>query len=566
MMDNGLENSLGKTEHAGAETAKSSRKGPGFSTLVELFEQGYADYANDLAVSNMGRSLSYSKLAELSRDFASYLQNEFKIKKGDRVAIMMPNCLQYYVALHGILRAGGVVVNINPLYTSRELALQLNDAQCENIILSSTCGARLAEIQSSTPIKNIIVTHLGDLLGLIKGTLLNAIVKYVKHLVPSFDIPQAVFFKQVLAQGRLANFTRVECLSSDMAFLQYTGGTTGVSKGAIISHGNMCANVHQARAWAGERLDEYAHVALTPLPLYHIFSLMINAFAVYSVGGHVVLVTNPRDIPGLLKTWQKYPVTMLTGINTLYAAILNNPAFSKMDFSQLKLSISGGMGTHESVANEWQRITKKCIIEGYGLTEASPVITINPINISRFNGSIGKPLVDTVIEVRDDQGQALPVGEVGELCAKGPQVMVGYWHNPQETALVLSEDGWLKTGDMCSINEQGYVNLIDRKKELIVVSGFKVYPNEVEAVLTSHPGVLEAAAIGASDEKSGEHVKAFVVKKDPALTAEELIDYCRKNLTGYKRPHEVVFRDELPKSNVGKILRRVLRDEEEAQS
>jgi long-chain acyl-CoA synthetase len=534
-----------------------------YLTLVDLLTLGYAKYADNIVVSNMGHSLTYRALEELSRHFASFLQQHYKIKKGDRVAIMMPNCLQYYVVLHAIIRAGGVVVNINPLYKPRELQHQVNDAQCATIIITSTSAAVLSEVLADTTIKNVVVTDLGDLLGFFKGSVVNFVVKYVKRLVKAFNIPQAIYFKQALTLGRQQQFSPVECAPADLAFLQYTGGTTGVAKGAMISHANMCANVWQCRTWAGEHLRECAKVALCPLPLYHIFSLMINAFSVFTVGGNVVLVTDPRDIPGLVKLFRSYPVTMFTSLNTLYNALLNNEEFRRGDFSTLKLAIGGGMATRPSVAAEWQKVTKNCIIDGYGLTETSPVVSINPIDSRQFSGSVGKPTVATSVEFRDDQGHVVPNGEVGELCVEGPQVMLGYWNNPQETALVLSADGWLKTGDMGKFNAQGFITLVDRKKEMISVSAFKVYPNEVEEVLTSHPGILEAAVIGVPDEASGEHVKAFVVKKDPKLTADDILAYCRDKLTAYKRPHEIEFRDSLPKSNVGKVLRRLLRDEEQ---
>lgn len=564
MKDDSLANRSREPVGDGVDQNAPNSESGYYATLVDLLEAGYAAHPNAPAVSNMGATLTYAELGKLSANFASYLQHQLKIKKGDRVAIMMPNCLQYYVALHAILRVGAVIVNINPLYTSRELAYQLNDAQCENIILMTTSAARLSEIIATTPVKNVVLTQLGDLLGVLKGSLINWAVKYIKRIVRPFSLPQAVYFKKALEQGAQQPFSPVACLPSDIAFLQYTGGTTGVSKGAIISHANICANVWQARTWAGERLEEYSHVALSPLPMYHIFSLMITAFAVYSVGSHVILITDPRDIPALVKVWRQYPVTMFTGLNTLYAALLRNADFCNLDFSHLKFSISGGMATREVVANDWQRVTKNCIIDGYGLTEASPVVSINPIDTPHFNGTIGKALINTAVKVCDDDGNPLPTGELGELWAKGPQVMKGYWNNPQETANVLTQDGWLKTGDMCSINEEGYIKLIDRKKEMIVVSGFKVFPNEVEEVLTSYPGVLEACVIGVPDEHSGEHVKAFVVKKNPNLTAEEIMEFCRKNLTGYKRPHSVVFRDSLPKSNVGKVLRRALKEEEQS--
>ena len=544
----------------------SLNKGDGcYLTLVDLIEQSSKKYGDDIAVSNMGCSLSFKELRQLSLQFASFLQHHYKIKKGDRVAIMMPNCLQYYIVLHAILLAGAVVVNVNPLYKPRELQHQLNDAECETIVIISLSASVLSEVLAETKIKNIVVTNLGDCLGLVKGTLLNFALQYIKRLIKPYQLPQAISFKKALALGRQQAFLPVNCFPGDIAFLQYTGGTTGVAKGAMISHANLCANVWQCRAWAGKYLKDYAKTALCPLPLYHIFSLMINAFSVFTVGGEVILVTDPRNIPALAKIFRRNKVTMFTSLNTLYVALLTNETFRGCDFSSLKLSVGGGMATRASVAEEWQKVTGTVIIDGYGLTETSPVISINPIDSLRFSGTVGKATVGTEVEIRDEEGQSVPLGEAGEICVRGPQVMLGYWKNPQETALVLSDEGWLKTGDIGFIDQQGFITLVDRKKELISVSGFKVFPNEVEDVLTSLPGVLEAAVIGVPDKVSGEHVKAFVVKKDPTLSAAEILAYCQKNLTGYKRPHEIEFRDSLPKSNVGKVLRRVLREEEIAQ-
>lgn len=544
----------------------SLNKGDGcYLTLVDLIEQSSSKYGDDIAVSNMGCSLSFKELRQLSLEFASFLQHHYKIKKGDRVAIMMPNCLQYYIVLHAIILAGAVVVNVNPLYKPRELQHQLNDAECETIVIISLSASVLSEVLAETQIKNIVVTNLGDCLGLVKGTLLNFALQYIKQLIKPFQLPQAIRFKKALALGRQQAFLPVNCFPGDIAFLQYTGGTTGVAKGAMISHANLCANVWQCRAWAGKYLKDYAKTALCPLPLYHIFSLMINAFSVFTVGGEVILVTDPRNIPALAKIFRRNKVTMFTSLNTLYVALLANETFRGCDFSSLKLSIGGGMATRPSVAKEWQKITGTVIIDGYGLTETSPVISINPIDSPRFSGTVGKATVATEVEIRDEEGQSMPLGEAGEICVSGPQVMLGYWKNPQETALVINDDGWLKTGDIGFIDQQGFITLVDRKKELISVSGFKVFPNEVEDVLTSLPGVLEAAVIGVPDKVSGEHVKAFVVKKDPTLSAADILAYCQKNLTGYKRPHEIEFRDSLPKSNVGKVIRRVLREEEIAQ-
>jgi long-chain acyl-CoA synthetase len=532
-----------------------------YLTLVELLEDGYTKFADKIAVSNMGCSLTYRALGELSGHFASFLQQHYKIKPGDRVAIMMPNCLQYYVALHAVLRMGAVVVNVNPLYKPRELVHQVNDAECETIVMMSTSASVLSEVLSEIRIKNVVLTDLGDLLGLFRGAFVNFAVKYLKRLVKTYHIPQALSFKKALELGRQKIFVAVNCSPGDIAFLQYTGGTTGVAKGAMLSHANLCANVWQARAWMGDHLEACTKIAVCPLPLYHIFSLMINGFAVYSAGGQVILVTDPRDISQYAQLFRQYPVTMISGLNTLYNGMLNNKKFRESVFSHLQLSVGGGMATRHSVADEWQKVTKKCIIDGYGLTETSPVVSINPLDTVHFNGSIGKPVISTQVEIRDEQGHSLPLGEAGEICVRGPQVMLGYWNNSKETANVLSDEGWLKTGDIGAFDEQGFLTLVDRKKELISVSGFKVYPNEVEDVLASHPGILEAAVIGVPDDASGEHVKAFVVRKDPNLTVENIKAYCQENLTGYKRPHEIVFRDTLPKSNVGKVLRRVLKEE-----
>jgi long-chain acyl-CoA synthetase len=543
----------------------NQNKGEGcYLTLMDLIEQSCKSYSHQIAVSNMGGSLSYRELQQLSSQLASFFQKQYKIKKGDRIAIMLPNCLQYYVVLHAIIRCGAIIVNVNPMYKARELQHQLNDADCETIVIISLSAAVLEEVISETKIKNIVLTDLGDFLG-IKGTFINLALKYIKRMIKPFKLPQAIPFKKALSLGAQQDYTPVASAPGDVALLQYTGGTTGVAKGAMISHANICANVWQCRTWAGKRLKENARSVLCPLPLYHIFSLMINAFVVLTIGGEVILVTDPRNIPQLVKIFQKKKLTMLTSLNTLFAALLANPKFRDCDFSSLALSVGGGMATRPTVAEEWQRVTGNVIIDGYGLTETSPVVSINPIESDHFSGTVGKATSNTEVEIRDDQGGKLATKEYGEICVRGPQVMLGYWRNPDETALVLSEDGWLKTGDMGFIDEQGLISIVDRKKELISVSGFKVYPNEVEEVLTSHPGISEAAVIGVPDQVSGEHVKAFVVRKDLTLSVEDIIAYCHENLTGYKRPHEVEFRDSLPKSNVGKVLRRVLREEERAQ-
>ncbi len=544
------------------ELQKINQRNGAYLTLVELFESGYTQYANKVALSNMGKDLTYREIGELSTQFASFLQNNFHIKKGDRVAIMMPNCLQYCVALHAILRIGAIAVNINPMYKPRELQHQVNDAECETIIIMSMSAATLSEALNQTSIKNVVITELGDLLGSVKGTIVNLVLKYIRRLIRPYRIPNAVSFKKALALGNKSTFNRVEVFASDIAFLQYTGGTTGVAKGAMLAHANMCANVWQTRVWAGDKLFEFSKTALNPLPLYHIFALMINVFTIYTTGGHVILITDPRDISVYPKLFRQYPITMLTGLNTLFVALLSNKEFRSLAFSHLNFTVGGGMATRQAVSEEWEKVTKHVIIDGYGLTETCPVVSINPISIQHYTGTIGKPVAATQVEIRDDQGKSLPVGETGEICVKGPQVMLGYWKNPAETANVLNDEGWLKTGDLGKFDNQGYLRLVDRKKELISVSGFKVYPNEVEDVLTMHPGISEAAVIGIPDKSTGERVKAYIVRKNSDVTVEEIMAYCHDNLTGYKRPHDIVFRDTLPKSNVGKVLRRVLRDEE----
>ncbi|MCH1930644.1 long-chain-fatty-acid--CoA ligase FadD [Shewanella sp. A25] len=532
-----------------------------FSSLVEMFETAVAKYADQPAFINMGATLTYRKLEERSRAFAAYLQNELKLQKGDRVALMMPNLLQYPIALFGILRAGMVVVNVNPLYTPRELKHQLIDSGAKAIVVVSNFARTLEEVVDQTPVQSVIITGLGDLLSAPKRTLVNFVVKYIKKLVPKYDLPQALSMRETLSRGRRMQYVKPAILQDDLAFLQYTGGTTGVSKGAMLSHGNVVANVLQASGAYSPALRDGNELVVTALPLYHIFALTVNCLLFLHKGSQNLLITNPRDIPGFVAELKKYPFTALTGVNTLFNALVNSAEFAQLDFSGLKLAIGGGMAVQRAVADKWQSITKTKLLEGYGLTEASPLLTCCPYNLEGYNGSIGLPAPSTLIQIRDDLGNVLPQGETGELFGKGPQIMKGYWQRPEETAKVIDKDGWLATGDIGYMDEKGFFYIVDRKKDMILVSGFNVFPNEVEEVVALHPKVLEVAAVGVPNEASGELVKVFVVAKDKSLTEEDVIKHCRTHLTGYKVPKLVEFREELPKSNVGKILRRELRDE-----
>lgn len=530
-----------------------------YRSIGHLFEESASKYAGKPAFVNMGRSISYAELDVLSRNFAAYLQSELKLSKGARVALMMPNCLQYPVALFGALRAGYTIVNCNPLYTSRELEHQLTDSGTDAIVIVENFASTLAEIRNKIHLKHVITTQLGDLLGFPKGPIVNFVVKHVKKMVPAWSIPDAVPFKAALKKGAQLSFTPVEVNPDDLAFLQYTGGTTGVPKGAMLTHANMLANVEQARTWLDNVLTDGKETVITALPLYHIFALTANCLIFLKMGGRNILITNPRDIPAFIKELKAYPFTTITGVNTLFNALLNHLDFASVDFSHLRIALAGGMALHESVAKRWQDVTGKPLIEAYGLTETSPAVTINPLDLPTFNGSIGLPLPSTEISIRDDQGQELTNGGAGELCIRGPQVMAGYWQRPEETEQVMMPDGFIRTGDIAELDENGFIHIVDRKKDMILVSGFNVYPNEIEEVVQSHPGVLEAGAVGVPDPKSGEAVKLVVVKKDPDLTSDDLIAFCRQHLTKYKIPHQVEFRDALPKTNVGKILRRELR-------
>ncbi|HXH03408.1 MAG TPA: long-chain-fatty-acid--CoA ligase FadD [Candidatus Competibacteraceae bacterium] len=531
-----------------------------YPSLVDIFEQSCARFRERPAFANLGHAMSFAELNARSRDMAAYFQKELGLKRGERVAIMMPNLLQYPVVLFGVLRAGLTVVNVNPLYTPRELKHQLNDAGTTAIVIMANFAHVLAEVIAETPVKYVIVTEAGDMLPWLKGTLVNVVVRYLKKMVPPYRLPGAVSLRQALARGRALDFERVLLDGEDLAFLQYTGGTTGVAKGAMLSHRNMVANTEQISAWVGSGLEDGREVVITALPLYHIFCLTVNCMVFLKHGGLNVLITNPRDIPGFVAELARWRFTAISGVNTLFNALVNNEDFKKLDFSSLKLAVGGGMAVQQTVAEQWQRITGVHLLEGYGLTESSPVVSINPTDLHQYSGSIGLPVSSTEIALRDDEGREVPPGEPGELCVRGPQVMRGYWQRPEETARTLTPDGWLLTGDVARIDEQGLLYIVDRKKDMILVSGFNVYPNEIENVVAGCPGVLEVACIGVPDDKSGEAVKIFVVPKPGAnLSAEAVREYCKENLTGYKVPRHIEFRKELPKSNVGKILRRELR-------
>jgi len=531
-----------------------------FASLKDILEKSCQRFAELPAYSNLGVTLRYRDIDRLSRDFGAWLQAR-GLGKGDRVAIMMPNALQYPVALFGALRAGLVVVNINPLYTPRELEHQLIDSGATAIVIIENFAHTLQEVLAKTPVKTVITTELGDLFPFFKRLLVNFVVKYVRKMVPAWNIPGAIPFRQVLSEGAGKTLNDAPLDHDDLGFLQYTGGTTGVSKGAMLTHGNMVANLQQISAWLKPLSMSAGETIITALPLYHIFSLTANCLTFMKVGGHNILITNPRDMPGFVRELGKVKFMAMTGVNTLFNGLLHTPGFERLDFSTFKVSLGGGMAVQRAVAERWKQVTGIPLIEAYGLTETSPAACINPLTLPEYNSSIGLPLPSTELSIRDDEGRERGVGpdEIGEICLRGPQVMQGYWRQPEETAKVMTEDGYLRTGDVGYVDERGYVRIVDRKKDMILVSGFNVYPNEVEDVVVHHPGVLEAAAVGVPDEKSGEAVKVVVVKKDPALTAEALIAHCREHLTSYKVPRHVEFRDELPKSNVGKILRRKLR-------
>lgn len=532
-----------------------------YGSICDVFKETVAQYGNRPGFTNFGTVQTYAETARLAEQFASYLQNVLKLEKGSRVAVMLPNLLQYPVAVFGILQAGGIVVNVNPLYTPRELQHQLKDSGATTILVLENFAHTLAEVVANTDVQHIILASVGDLLGTIKGGLVNLIVRHIKKMVPAYRLPNPVPFNQALKQGAAHAFRPVPIALEDTAFLQYTGGTTGISKGAMLSHGNICANMLQAEEWIQSNLSTEGELVVTALPMYHVFALTVNLMIFTRIGAQNLLITNPRDIKSFVKELKKYRVSVLPAVNTLFNALLNYPEFHSVDFSTWKLCLGGGMAVQEGVAQKWKALTGQPIVEVYGLTEASPGVCANPLNINEYNGTIGLPISNTDIEIRDNEGKQVPPGEIGELCIKGPQIMQGYWQHPEETAAVLDSQGFLATGDMVKMDEKGFIKLVDRKKDMIVVSGFNVYPNEVEEVVAKHPMVLEAACIGVPSSKTGEALKLFVVKKDPALTREALIAFCRTQLTAYKVPKEVEFRDELPKSNVGKILRRELREQ-----
>jgi len=537
-----------------------------FSSLGDLFEKSCRKFAANTAYINMDKAIGYAELDRLSAQFGAWLQSELGLAKGTRVAIMMPNLLQYPICVFGALRMGCVVVNTNPLYTPRELHHQLEDSGAEVIVVVENFARVVQEALPGTAVRQVVVTGLGDMLGFPKSMIVNFVVKYVKKMVPSWNIANTIRFPDALVRGARHALKPVEVGHDDLAFLQYTGGTTGVAKGAMLTHGNIIANLQQAHAWIRAGLVEGKEIIVTALPLYHIFALTANCLTFFKIGATNVLITNPRDIPGFVKELAKRPFTVLTGVNTLFNALLNNADFTRLNFASLKLNLGGGMAVQQAVAQRWKEVTGRPLIEAFGLTETSPAVSINPLDLGEYNGSIGLPIPSTEVAIRDEEGKDVTLGQPGELCVRGPQVMKGYYHRPEETAKVMFDDGFLRTGDIAAMDEKGYLRIVDRKKDMILVSGFNVYPNEIEAVAALHPGVLEAAAVGVPDARSGEAVKLFVVKKDPGLTAEALIAHCRENLTGYKVPKLVEFRSELPKTNVGKILRRALREEEAAKA
>jgi long-chain acyl-CoA synthetase len=529
-----------------------------YSSLAEMFNKYVGTYAERTAFINMGAEINYRDLELQAKAFAAYLQNELGLVKGDKFAIMVPNCLQYPVALFGALLAGLTVVNVNPLYTARELEHQLKDSGTKAMLIIENFASTLEKVIDKTPVEHVIITSLGDRLGAVKGAIVNCVVKYVKKMVPSFHLKGTVRFNNVISKGMLLPFTPIEMSGDDLAFLQYTGGTTGVSKGAMLTHRNMIANLLQAKAAISPIMEDGKEIVVTALPLYHIFALTANCLTFLTLGGTNLLITNPRDMPGFVKELAKYRFTAITGVNTLFNGLLNTPKFKELDFSSLKMSLGGGMAVQRSVGEEWEKVTGTRLLEGYGLTECAPLVTLCPYDQTSYSGNIGLPAASTDIRIIKDDGSDADIGESGEMWVKGPQVMKGYYQREEDTAEILKE-GWLATGDIACMDEKGFFKIVDRKKDMIIVSGFNVFPNEIEEVVTMHDGVLEAAAIGINHEVTGETVKIFVVLKDKNVTEKDLVKHCRENLTSYKVPKNVEFRDELPKTNVGKILRRELR-------
>ena len=530
-----------------------------YDSIADVINQSVKKFAQKPAFSNMDVTLTYEEVDRLSNYFANYLTHTCGLKKGDKIALQMPNILQFPVAMFGAIKAGVVVVNTNPLYTDREMLHQFKDSGAKAIVIMANFAYNLEKILDETDIEHVLVTELGDLFPSFKRILVNGAVKYIKKMVPKYKLPTARSFITCIEEGKQHQFTPTPCTREDLAFLQYTGGTTGVSKGAMLTHGNVIANMNQICAWMAPKMVEAKEIILTPLPLYHIFSLTVNCLTLMCIGGQNVLITNPRDIPDFIKTMKKYPFTIMTGVNTLFNALVNNPGIKDVDFSHTKLSVAGAMALQDNVAKTWFELTGTRVIEGYGLTEASPVVTVNPVDGTEVRGTIGPPIPSTEVKLVDEDGNEVAKGEAGELCVRGPQVMKGYWQRPEATAEVI-KDGWLHTGDVAVMQDNGYFKIVDRMKDMILVSGFNVYPNEIEDVIANHPAVLEVAAIGIPDEKSGEAVKIFVVKKSE-VSADELKAFAKEGLTNYKVPRHVEFRDDLPKSNVGKILRRKLRPE-----
>ncbi|WP_373700340.1 AMP-binding protein [Neisseria dentiae] len=532
-----------------------------YQSVIQVFQESTKKYGHRPAFQNLGKTISYAETAKLVNDFASFLQNTLKLPRGERVAIMMPNLMQYPVALFGALQAGLTVVNTNPLYTPRELEHQLNDSGATTIVVLENFANTLELVLPRTKIKNVIVATVGDMFGFFKGSLINFVLRKIKKMVPEYRIANTISFQTALKQGASQPFTPIGITRDDTAFLQYTGGTTGVAKGAVLTHGNICANMQQAAEWIKNKLVPGEEVVIAALPLYHIFALTVNLMIFTQAAAKIMLITNPRDMKAFIGDMKKEKISVFIGVNTLFNAMVNRPDFAEVDFSALKLTLGGGMATQKAVAEKWKNITGTPIVEAYGLTEASPGVCCNPLNIPAYSGGIGLPVPSTEVELRGADGKEVPIGQPGEMWIRGPQVMKGYWNRPEETAKAIDGRGFLETGDIAVMDEKGWFKLVDRKKDLIVVSGFNVYPNEIEEVVAHHDKVLEVACIGVSSEKTGEALKLFVVKKDPSLTAEELIAFCRTELTAYKVPKDIEFRDELPKSNVGKILRRELRNE-----
>ncbi len=532
-----------------------------YSSFVDLFDESFKKFSDDIAFENMGKSITYKELDNLSKNFSNFLIHELKLKKGDRLAIQSPNVLQYPVALFGALRSGIVVVNTNPLYTPDEMRHQFKDSGCKAILILSNFAHNLEKVIHDTDIKHVIISSMGDMLGAVKGTLVNFVVKYVKKMVPNYSLPGHYSYKEAISKGGKYNYSQVSIESKDIAFLQYTGGTTGVSKGAMLSHKNVISNVIQVSSWMDIMLEEKKEIVITALPLYHIFALVCNALVMFKYGARNILITNPRDMDGFVKELSNYKFSIITGVNTLFNGLLNNKNFNNLDFSQLKVAFGGGMAVQDVVANQWKSVTGCPLVEGYGLTETSPVVTINPLDGTNKVGTIGLPIPKTDIKFVDDKNKEVPEGERGEICVGGPQVMEGYWKRENDTKEII-KGGWLYTGDIGVIDKDGFIKIVDRKKEMVLVSGFNVFPNEVEHVISSHPKVLEVGVIGVPDKKTTEAVKAVIVKKDESLTEDEIKVYCKEKLTNYKCPKHIGFSDELPKSNVGKILRRIIKEQD----